>query len=130
MLVAVLAKMTILLPESVISLSKMSLHEPYSETAPLADGMRMPVRAWRKNAKKSAMVAVARTWSVPLHKSWVSGEVYKPLRNNPVGATAALSPPNLCRAIQSLTKACGWKDGDLGGPAQTEKNLNKKKQPS
>jgi transposase len=36
-----------------------------------------------KNAKKRAIVAVARKLAVLLHKLWVSGEVYEPLRNNP-----------------------------------------------
>ena len=36
-----------------------------------------------KNAKKRAVVAVARKLAVLLHKLWVSGEVYEPLRNNP-----------------------------------------------
>jgi transposase len=35
-----------------------------------------------KNAKKRAVVAVARKLSVLLHKLWVSGEIYEPLRNN------------------------------------------------
>jgi transposase len=35
-----------------------------------------------KNAKKRAIVAVARKLAVLLHKLWVSGEVYEPLRNN------------------------------------------------
>jgi transposase len=35
-----------------------------------------------KNAKKRAVVAVARKLTVLLHKLWVSGEVYEPLRNN------------------------------------------------
>src|SRR5215208_7107933 len=34
-----------------------------------------------KNAKKRAVVAVARKLSVLLHSLWVSGEVYEPLRN-------------------------------------------------
>ena len=33
------------------------------------------------NAKKRAVIAVARKLSVLLHKLWVSGEVYQPLRN-------------------------------------------------
>jgi transposase len=43
-----------------------------------------------KNAKKRAVVAVARKLAVLLHKLWVSGEVYEPLRNNhnPVSAVA------------------------------------------
>jgi transposase len=42
------------------------------------------------NAKKRAIVAVARKLAVLLHKLWVSGEVYEPLRNQPaeVGAVA------------------------------------------
>ena len=42
------------------------------------------------NAKKRAIVAVARKLSVLLHKLWVSGEVYEPLRNHnaAVGAVA------------------------------------------
>src|SRR5580693_2671335 len=35
-----------------------------------------------KNAKKRAVVAVARKLAVLLHKLWVSGEAYEPLRNN------------------------------------------------
>ena len=34
-----------------------------------------------KNAKKRAVVAVARKLSVLLHRLWVSGEVYDPLHN-------------------------------------------------
>jgi len=34
-----------------------------------------------KNAKKRAVVAVARKLSVLLHRLWVSGEVYEPLYN-------------------------------------------------
>ena len=43
-----------------------------------------------KNAKKRAVVAVARKLSVLLHKLWMSGEVYEPLRNHRaiVGAVA------------------------------------------
>ena len=35
-----------------------------------------------KNAKKRAVVAVARKLAVLLHKLWVSGEVYEPLRHS------------------------------------------------
>jgi len=35
-----------------------------------------------KNAKKRAVIAVPRKLAVLLHKFWVSGEVYEPLRNN------------------------------------------------
>ncbi len=40
------------------------------------------------NAKKRAIVAVARKLAVLLHKLWVSGEVYEPLRNNHTVVTA------------------------------------------
>jgi len=35
-----------------------------------------------KNAKKRALVAVARKLAVLLHRLWVGGEVYEPLRNS------------------------------------------------
>jgi hypothetical protein len=35
-----------------------------------------------KNAKKRAVVAVARKLAVLLHRLWVSGEVYEPLHNS------------------------------------------------
>jgi transposase len=37
-----------------------------------------------KNAKKRAIVAVARKLAVLLHRLWVTGEVYEPLRNSQV----------------------------------------------
>src|SRR5665213_3172944 len=33
----------------------------------------------------------------------------------------------LAPSEQSLTKECGWKDGDRGGPAQTKKTSDKKR---
>ena len=38
-----------------------------------------------KNAKKRAIVAVARKLAVLLHRLWVTGEVYEPLRNSNAG---------------------------------------------
>ena len=35
-----------------------------------------------KNAKKRAVVAVARKLAILLHRLWVTGEVYEPLRNS------------------------------------------------
>jgi len=35
-----------------------------------------------KNAKKRAIVAVARKLAVLLHRLWATGEVYEPLRNS------------------------------------------------
>jgi transposase len=40
-----------------------------------------------KNAKKRAVVAVARKLAVLLHRLWVSKEVYEPLRHAPPPAT-------------------------------------------
>jgi len=42
-------------------------------------GLSLMVRGG-KNAKKRAVVAVARKLAVLLHKLWVTGEVYEPLR--------------------------------------------------
>ena len=42
-----------------------------------------------KNAKKRAVVAVARKLAVLLHRLWVSGEVYEPLRNSQKAMNAA-----------------------------------------
>jgi transposase len=38
-----------------------------------------------KNAKKRAIVAVARKLGILLHRLWVTGEVYEPLRNHQAG---------------------------------------------
>jgi transposase len=55
-------------------------------------GLRLCERGG-KNAKKRAAVAVARKLAVLLHRLWVTGEVYEPLRNSlslpSVAATAA-----------------------------------------
>lgn len=40
-----------------------------------------------KRAKKRAVIAVARKLAVLLHRLWVSGEAYDPLRNNPEAKT-------------------------------------------
>jgi len=44
-------------------------------------GLRLCQRGG-KNAKKRAVVAVARKLAVLLHRLWVTGEVYEPLRNS------------------------------------------------
>ncbi len=44
-------------------------------------GLRLGARGG-KNAKKRAVVAVARKLAVLLHRLWVTGEVYEPLRNS------------------------------------------------
>ena len=50
-------------------------------------GMRIAKRGGM-NAKKQAVVAVARKLAVLLHSLWVTGEVYEPLREE-VGVEAA-----------------------------------------
>jgi transposase len=49
-------------------------------------GLRLCERGGR-NAKKRAVVAVARKLAVLLHRLWVSAEVYEPLRHAPPAAT-------------------------------------------
>ncbi len=51
-------------------------------------GLRLSQRGG-KNAKKRAIVAVARKLAVLLHRLWVTGEVYEPLRNRPNQQAAA-----------------------------------------
>jgi transposase len=59
-------------------------------------GLRLAERGG-KNAKKRAVVAVARKLAVLMHRLWVSGEVYEPLRNSP--------PPGVPVATTSLQSA-------------------------
>jgi transposase len=70
-------------------------HRILSRAAPDTDlkrwGQKLASRGG-KNAKKRAIVAVARKVAILLHRLWVSGEVYEPLRNsqqNDVGKKAA-----------------------------------------
>jgi transposase len=51
-------------------------------------GLSLMVRGGR-NAKKRAVVAVARKLAVVMHKLWVTGEVYEPLREAGQGKAAA-----------------------------------------
>ena len=55
---------------------------PFGEDSDLRRWGRKLSERGGKNAKKRAVVAVARKLAVLLHKLWVSGEVYEPLRNN------------------------------------------------
>ena len=50
-------------------------------------GLKLAARGG-KNGKKRAIVAVARKLAVLLHRLWVCGEVYEPLRNSRPGATS------------------------------------------
>jgi transposase len=55
---------------------------PFGEDSDLRRwGLRLAERGG-KNAKKRAVVPVARKLAVLLHRLWVSGEVYEPLRNS------------------------------------------------
>jgi transposase len=47
-------------------------------------GLKLSARGG-KNAKKRAVVAVARKLAILLHRLWVTGEVYEPLRNSQDG---------------------------------------------
>lgn len=49
-------------------------------------GLKLCQRGGR-NAKKRAIVAVARKLAILLHRLWVTGEVYEPLRNSQAGAS-------------------------------------------
>jgi transposase len=51
-------------------------------------GLRLCERGG-KNAKKRAVVAVARKLAVLLHHLWVSGDVYEPLHRMEAGTGAA-----------------------------------------
>jgi transposase len=50
-------------------------------------GLKLAARGG-KNAKKRAIVAVARKLAILLHRLWVTGEVYEPLRNSQAAAAA------------------------------------------
>jgi transposase len=62
---------------------------PFGEDSDLRRwGLKLSARGG-KNAKKRAVVAVARKLAVLLHRLWVSGEVYEPLRNSQKAVTVA-----------------------------------------
>ena len=55
---------------------------PFGEDSDLRRWGRKLAERGGKNAKKRAVVAVARKLAVLLRRLWVSGEVYEPLRNS------------------------------------------------
>jgi transposase len=62
---------------------------PFGEDSDLRRwGQKLSARGG-KSAKKRAVVAVARKLAVLLHRLWVSGEVYEPLRNSRKAKRAA-----------------------------------------
>jgi transposase len=62
---------------------------PFGEDSDLRRwGLRLAERGG-KNAKRRAKVAVARKLAVLMHRLWVTGEVYEPLRNAALRSAAA-----------------------------------------
>jgi transposase len=61
---------------------------PFGEDSDLRRWGRKLSERGGKNAKKRAVVAVARKLAVLLHRLWVGGEVYEPLRNSQKGMRA------------------------------------------
>ena len=59
-----------------------SILGPFGEDSDLRRWGRKLAERGGKNAKKRAVVAVARKLAVLLHRLWVGGEVYEPLRNS------------------------------------------------
>jgi len=55
---------------------------PFGEDSDLRRWGRKLAERGGKNGKKRAVVAVARKLAVLLHRLWVSGEVYEPIRNS------------------------------------------------
>jgi len=55
---------------------------PFGEDSDLRRWGRKLSERGGKNAKKRAVVAVARKLAILLHRLWVSGKVYEPLRNS------------------------------------------------
>ena len=62
---------------------------PFGEDCDLQRWGRKLAERGGKKAKRRAVVAVARKLAVLLHRLWVSGEVYEPLRNSQKTVSAA-----------------------------------------
>ena len=62
---------------------------PFGEDSDLRRWGQKLAERGGKNGKKRAVVAVARKLAVLLHRLWVSGEVYEPLRNSHKAMSAA-----------------------------------------
>ena len=62
---------------------------PFGEDSDLRRWGQKLAERGGKNAKKRAIVAVARKLSVLLHRLWVSGEVYEPLHHSQVMSAVA-----------------------------------------
>jgi hypothetical protein len=91
---------------------------PFGEDSDLRRWGRKLAERGGKNAKKRAVVAVARKLAVLLHRLWVGGEVYEPLRNSQkamreVAPRVAIRIAELNRRVQ-VTATKSW------GPPLTE----------
>jgi len=73
----------------ILSSSASYILGPFGEDSDLRRWGRKLSARGGKTAKKRAVVAVARKLAVLLHRLWVSGEVYEPLRNSQKAMTAA-----------------------------------------
>jgi transposase len=73
-----------------------------------------------KNGKKRAVVAVARKLAVLLHRLWVTGEVYEPLRRSK--RTSAATPDAVTESTNESTKPCG----ELRGQPTRVENAQKR----
>jgi transposase len=62
---------------------------PFGQDSDLRRWGRQLAQRGGKNAKKRAIVAVARKLAVLLHRLWVNGEVYEPLRNQATAVPVA-----------------------------------------
>ena len=71
-------------------------------------GLKLAARGG-KNGKKRAIVAVARKLAVLLYRLWVCGEVYEPLRNSRIAATAKQEDVDLFRRFEVMKR---WREDD------------------
>ena len=86
---------------------------PFGEDSDLRRwGLKLAERGG-SNAKKRAVVAVARKLAVLLHKLWVSGEVYEPLRNHRK-ENAQRHSPRIAAAENEFRQDPSPSSGDCG----------------
>ena len=60
-----------------------------------------------KNAKKRALVAVARKLAILLHRLWVTGEVYEPLRNSQAASVSQKRQRKGCAVVNATIAEFG-----------------------
>ncbi|MGD0577992.1 MAG: transposase [Bryobacteraceae bacterium] len=78
-------------------------------------GLKLAQRGGKK-AKKRAIVAVARKLAVLLHRLWVTGEVYEPLRHSPARPRSRHAAASR-RAMQQLDQQASCGSVAAGGSA-------------